>query len=314
MVGKSLKPAVRPGGRVAPWLVALVLLTNSAAAEDATPSSEVKAFEATPSGEVKASEVRQRAYLLQKYLEPTREAAFWETYGGAIYGGLAAGIGIGMTILQSRDIDLGPSTWPEVGVLGAVALVGASTYVVPEELRYPLVRDVMILGLTPATLGVWIAADPVYSQADRISGLITSATGGVTAGLALVDAMLKPRVSNARLKRHLFALIGTQGTISAKQLEVMERDFERMDRPIPEWVSPSVRVLGGLLALVPLAKEPVGANWIVPAGLLVLPGMFGILKAVTDNGYRGYAHALKDFRLAPVGPQGTAGATLGFRF
>jgi hypothetical protein len=286
-------------------IAAALFFSQSACAADATV---VKAPLDT--------EYTLRSDLLKKYLAREGSAAVLETYGGLGVSVLAAG-GIAAVIVNKVGTyePSQPFFWSEIASIGGMGLLGASTYLVPDEARMPILTA-MGAGLLPAAYALYFYQQYAMTPTQKFSAGAIVGTGLAAASLILIDLAFGPRVSHKRLSAHLDRL---KSGATPEEIRTIERDFAKTERPVPSWVLPGILAVGALTAASPavFAKTVEDKQYALLMGsLLFTPGVVGLAFSLFANrqGYEGYRSALEKLQLAPVGPRGTAGVTLSVSF
>ncbi len=275
--------------------------------------SAVREARAEPAG---PSETVVRAGLLREYLEPKASQAGVERYGGAVMGTIFAGLGIAAAMSEFEDSS-GRARWVALGTAGAASALSFSTYLLPAEYRLP-VLSTTLLASTAGMFGTLYASDrstPVTRWA--LGSIMTTIAAGT--GLSLLDMMLQPGVSAQTLARHLERLERDPDSLSPEELRQMERDFALTLRPVPRWVHPTLLFTGSVIAGLPALDSRNSKDDRVMAmllsSILMGPALIGIaLHVGREEPYNAYLNALRNVHLAPLGPNGSAGLSLGWYF
>ncbi|MFC1643071.1 hypothetical protein ACFL5O_10380, partial [Myxococcota bacterium] len=105
-------------------------------------------------------------------------------------------------------------------------------------------------------------------------------------------------------------------SLSSKELREMEQSLALTERPIPRWVFPLVLFAGGTAAAAPALVKGTSdgdrQGVMLFSSIMLIGAVSGVATALTTQGtgYPAYVEALRKVRLAPLGPNGTAGVSL----
>lgn len=259
-------------------------------------------------------ETRIRQTLLTEHLKEPARMASPDRYLGAIAGTVYLGLGVSLAVADFNEEGSSRQKWLSVGIAGGLAGLSFSSYLVPDHARRPVLASLAPLSI--AGLGAAFYGSDDASAATRFTFGSMMVTGGVMEGLVLLDAALRRPLSGLRLERHLERLQRSGATLSGRELREIELELALTERPIPLWVSPLVLIGGSLAAAAPaVVKSTSGddrAVCLVFSSAMLVGASSALVSALVSErgGYRAYRDALSGARLAPLGPQGSAGVTL----
>jgi len=140
-------------------------------------------------------------------------------------------------------------------------------------------------------------------------------------GLAGLDYGLAPSVSQQTLEKDYRLLLRKRGSISLIEIYSIEQRLARTRRPIPRSAAPAVLLAGSLAMKIPSllrnsTSSAQGGGTNTTLFSLALSGVAAIMLGTSfiEDPFGKYVAALKRVNFTPLGPGGSAGATLGGRF
>jgi hypothetical protein len=279
-------------------VIVLVLWANSVSAAEAA------------SGEA------DRRKLLGQHLG--QYDATLEPYISFVMGGLyvitGAAIAIGSTPgdFGSEDTRGQVLKWSTAGALGVLGGIELAGFVDARD------QGPVILGTTYGSFGVIGVGAALLSDLpvpERQSLAIFGGTGFAVDTLLLIDSLMRPRTSRGRLARYGKILTNAGVHLSKRELALIEAEYKLTERPLTDWMGLTA-VVGGLGSMLPAVWAKSEKEQLFCVGIGGIMAYWGVMQFTmfSNRGYTQYAHALKSFSLAPLGPNGTAGASMRVRF
>jgi hypothetical protein len=285
-------------------VVAGLLATLPAhAADDAPPRAETP-HTANP------DEVRRK--LLLEHLQGRYGVGFFNVFP-AVYGSVF----LTASIVAAVEPGGGTQTQTSIfvtttGVLSAAAF---GSYLAPKPLRIPILTTLEPLWISGLALTMY--CDPSESrQSKQVLG-IALGTGLAAAPIPLLDALLEPPLDPWALDSDRRALETADKATLHSHVVRAEQNLARTTRPL-RLVMPLVYLAGVTGMTIAATRSPQSHDATQSATAFgILYGSFATLRlifALAPSVGQGYERALQKVRLAPIGPQGSAGVTALWRF
>jgi|SRR6185369_9864592 len=198
------------------------------------------------------------------------------------------------------------------GVLSAAAF---ASYLAPKPARLPILTTLGPLWFSGLALSLY--CDPSNSRGEKQVLGIAAGTGLAAATIPMLDALIELPFDPWALASDRTALETADQTTLHGHIVRAERNLAHTTRPL-RFVSPVVYLAGvaGMTIAATRAHESQDAAQMATAFGIVYSTLATtqLIVALVPSAGRSYERALRDVRLAPIGPQGSAGLTVLWRF
>ncbi|HYQ04458.1 MAG TPA: hypothetical protein VER96_37550 [Polyangiaceae bacterium] len=286
-------------------IVAGLLLTAwPARAAGTTSPSDAPVSSAT-------EDVIRRDLLLENM--PRRGRVAYLNVVPAVFGTLYLGAGVTLLAVEGRDLPTSSSIF--IATNGVASAVEFATYLAPKPLRAPLFASGLSLWFAGAALSLAYDYDRT-PQGKQVAG-IAATMNAVEAVIPLLDALIEPPADPWAFESDRKALMTADYSTLHGHVIHAEQNLARTTRPL-RFVAPSVYLAGITAMTITATRDPQSHD----AGQIALG--FGIFftsvaaaqlaAAIAPSGAQRYERALRNMKLAPIGPRGSAGASAVWQF
>ncbi|WP_437965593.1 hypothetical protein WMF04_39070 [Sorangium sp. So ce260] len=238
-----------------------------------------------------------------------------------LFGGLGA-VGLAGSVAglaSSEDVSTdGPPLIALASGSATMLAGGIAALALPETYRLPTLSTAGLLSQGGLWLGIGLALDEDAGLA-RMTPIALSAgfyVSGLLSGLNLALSEYTP-VSRLRADHALVATPGSRARLSGAQISSIERDLLGTEPAIPNWAIYLPVALGTVAATIPVLDRE------LPTEERLFSGTLGLLNTAwlvammdRDHPVQSYQRDLRraGLRVAPSGPEGTAGLTVSGKF
>lgn len=295
----GISTLIRSGLVVASLLSAL----PARAADDAPPRSETRRAESD-------DEIRRRLFL-----ENTkgRLGAGVLNVFPAVYGSLFLAGAVAFAV------DPGHATPTQTSIFvttsGVVSAAAFGSYFAPKPARFPILTTLGPLWFSGFAFTLY--CDPSGSRQEKQVLGIAAGTGLAAAMIPMLDALSEPPFDPWALQRDRKALETADPTTLHSHVVRAERNLARTTRPL-RLVSPIVYLAGvtGMTIAAMRAPQSQDATRMAAAFGIIYSSLATpqLIVALLPSAGQNYERALRNVRLVPIGPQGSAGLTALWRF
>ena len=284
-------------------LASLLPALPARAADDAPPRNEARRAESD-------DEIRRRLFLenTNGRLGAGVLNAFPAVYGSLFLAGSIA-----------FAVDPGGATPTQTSIFvttnGVLSAAAFGSYFAPKPARFPILTTLGPLWFSAFAFTLY--CDPSSSRQEKQVSGIAAGTGLAAATIPMFDALIEPAFDPWALQSDRKALETADPTTLHGHVARAERNLYRTTRPL-RLVSPIV-YLAGVTGMTIAASRAPGSQ-----DATQMATLFGIvysslattqlIVALVPSAGRNYERALRNVRLVPLGPQGSAGLTALWRF
>lgn len=276
-------------------------------------AAAIGAFVGTGPAWAQGAESARRS-ILAEHLESGGGSPFLAQWGPGIVGTLYLGgaVAIAASAEGNRHADRERVWFGSAVGLSAVSFGG---YLLPG--RYRSAAVVADIGLLGAASGLGLALLPRATPRFQVMMLSMGGASLAYTTLSVVDAALKPPPDPVLLDRYRHQLESSEA-ISPTELAAIEREFALTRRPVPR-ITGSFVALAGTAGILTAAFWPGGTKDEALLGVgLAAPTVVPLVISFSTSGrpwaFDAYNDSLRNVRLAPIGPEGSAGLSLSGRF
>ena len=202
-----------------------------------------------------------------------------------------------------------------VATSGVVSVIGFGSYLAPRQLRAPLIMSACSLWFSGFALGLYY--DPSYSTESKQVLGIAAGTSALEAAIPLLDALLEPLPDLWAFESDRKALEMADQTTLHASVTRAERNLARLRRPL-RFIGPTVYLAGVTGMALAAARAPQSdhaASLALGFGLIYSTlATLQLIHAIVPSPAQKYERALSQFKIVPVGPRGSAGASVLWQF